>query len=371
MNAFILLFFCFTVNSDIFQSLSVTFKQFALFPKPFEAVQSTGLNAILIQNLIFTALQVSILINAYWCYKMWTYHNNYYIEKDHPFIFGIGGDSGVGKSTLAMNLGKVTGKENLIILSGDDAHKWERKDKNWKLYTHLNPIANKIHTDAEHLYALIDGKTIERVSYNHKTGKFSKPQQLSKNQFILFQGLHPFILENLRPIYDLKIYIEAEEKLRVIWKINRDSKKRGYSKAKIKQQLKKRKDDAKKFIYPQKQFADWIIRYELIDNSLKVISKFKNSIPLDSLIKELRGIKTLKITHNYVDMNYHEISYKGIIKKNDVEKIAYKLYPDIYELLNYYPSFKSDIKGIQQLLFINYLNYYYSQKVKNNERFYL
>ena len=157
----------------------------------------------------------------------------------------------------------------------------------------------------------------------------------------------------------------------MIWKINRDSKKRGYSKAKIKQQLKKRKDDAKKFIYPQKQFADWIIRYELIDDSLKAISKFKNSIPLDSLIKELRGIKTLKIIHNYVDMNYQEISYKGAINKSDVEKIAYKLYPDIYDLLNYYPSFKSDIKGIQQLLFINYLNYYYSQKVKNNERFYL
>jgi uridine kinase len=271
---------------------------------------------------------------------------------------------------MSQNLQDVVGKNNLIMLNGDDAHKWERSDNNWQIFTHLNPSANKLHTDAEHLYALIDGNSIERVLYNHKTGKFNKPKVLKNNQHILFQGLHPFILENMRPIYDLKIYVEAEEKLRIKWKLERDTKKRGHSSVQVKNEIKRRTSDAKKFIYPQKQFADWIIYYNTFKGNLRVNNSFKNSVPLDAVAQELAQIPSLQLSVSYLDMNYQQLNYYGSVKKSTIERIAYKLYPNLNELFNNYPTFHHDIKGIQQLLFINYINFYYIQKQRNNGRFY-
>ena len=359
MNVFFLSLFAFTKDSDIFKSASFTFAGLAILPSPYMMVQSVGLSPILIQNLFFTALQVSVGINAYWCYKISKYYNKYYAERDTPFIFGIAGDSSVGKSTLAKILGTVVGQEQLIMLNGDDGHKWERGNNNWQFQTHLNPLANRIHKDAEQLYELVDGRTIERRVYSHRTGKFGKRQLLSKTDFILFQGLHPFLLSDIRTVYDLKIFVEADERLRKRWKTERDSKKRGYKKELVEREIMRRKKDAKKFIHPQKEFADWIIKYEGATQVRKVKHTFINSVPLDELVGELKLRKTLKIAHTYKDVRYQVVENSGTIKKSEVEKIAYKLYPNLNELLNFYPAFLGDGKGIQQLLFLNYLNFYY------------
>jgi len=109
-----------------------------------------------------------------------------------PFICGIAGDSGVGKSTLTGLLIDIIGKRLIVVLNGDDMHKWERGHKNWQIFTPLNPRSNKIHLDYEQLYALRKGEMIERVRYSHKTGRFTRPVKIAPNKFIVLQGLHPF-----------------------------------------------------------------------------------------------------------------------------------------------------------------------------------
>jgi uridine kinase len=370
MNGTIILFYWFSKDSDLIESIAYTFPGLSSLPTPYQYLSHRGMQPILIQNLLFTFMQVLVGINAFWCYRIGKFYNQFYVEKERPFVFGIGGDSAVGKSTLTKSLENVIGKNNLVILNGDDAHKWERRDRNWMVYTHLNPAANRIHTDTEQLFALVNGRSIERVMYNHKNGKFGKPQTLEKNDFILFQGLHPFFLKDQRKIYNLKIYLEVQEKLRIKWKLERDSTKRGQEKEKIKRDIERRKNDAKRFIHPQKNVADWIIRYELRKKELVVTHTFANSLPLDPLLKALNHIHSLQIDYSYNDLNFHSLTVSGKIRKGDIEKVAYSLYPNVSELIVEAPYFLSDMNGMSQLLFITYLNYFYSGKRASYEGFY-
>jgi phosphoribulokinase len=66
----------------------------------------------------------------------------------------------------------------------------------------------------------------------------------------------------MRDCYDVKIYLDPEEELRVKWKIHRDTTKRGYSLEDVKAMLEKRKDVSVKHIHPQRTFADIVIRFQ-------------------------------------------------------------------------------------------------------------
>lgn len=359
MNIFFMMFFVFTKDSDIFESSMITFKNLSNIPRPFDFLVLHGLNAPLFQNLLFTFLQISVAVNAFWSYKLGIFYNNQYIERQKAFMLGIGGDSGVGKSTLTEGLSDLIGEKQIVILNGDDSHKWERGNKNWQLFTHLDPKANYIHKDVEHLYALAEGNTIERVTYNHKNGKFSNSTKIEKNQFILFQGLHPFFLEKMREIYDLKIFIDAKNNLKEKWKISRDIRERGYSNTKVKKEIERRRIDSLKFILPQKKLADWIIEYYQVKKVICVKYTFFNSLSVDNLVKELSEINGIKIKHIYQDTKIQTINIEGKINKRNISEIAYKLYPNLNELIGSNPEFRENTEGLNQLFFINYLNYYY------------
>ncbi len=212
-----------------------------------------------LSNIFFTLLETVLVFVMYLFYKFGKESNSIY-KKNTNLTLGIGGDSGVGKTSLLNDLEKLLGSR-LLTLEGDGEHKWERGDKNWEKFTHLDPKANYIHKQAEAIYDLKNNKTIYRSDYDHNNGKFTKPIEIKPNDFIAISGLHPFYLPMLRKNIDLKIYLDTSEKLRRHWKILRDTQKRGYSQEKIIKQIEARVDDTIKHIYPQKTFADIIICY--------------------------------------------------------------------------------------------------------------
>lgn len=228
------------------------------------------------RNFCFTMLEAILLTIIYYLYSFGVKSNLYY-KRYEAIAIGIGGDSGVGKSTLMNAIEGILGKSNIIVLEGDGDHKWERGNKNWVKYTHLDPRANYLHRQAGQIKVLKQRKVISRVDYDHDTGKFTKPQIIKPNDFIIIAGLHPFYLPMMRRMIDLKIYLDTDEKLRQHWKIIRDVKSRGYTLDKIKKQIEERLVDAEKYIYPQKDFANLIIRY-YVDEEFEVGNKDVNPI---------------------------------------------------------------------------------------------
>ena len=233
----------------------------------------------------FTLLFTTLFLTLYVFYKFGVRSNRVY-KVNERLIIGIGGDSGTGKSTLMNDL-KALFPYSLLEIEGDADHKWERGDANWKEITHLNPKANWLYRQADSIYNLKHGKKILRSDYDHNTGKFTDPRLIRSKDFIALSGLHPFYLPKMRKLIDFKIFMAPEEKLRQEWKIERDMKKRGYSRQKILNQIKSRLKDARKYIHPQSDHSDMVVSLQKGKKNLELTitldSKFHIEDALDNL----------------------------------------------------------------------------------------
>ena len=175
-------------------------------------------------------------------------------------IIAITGDSGTGKSTLMKHL-KCLFDKDVLEIEGDRYHKWERGDKNWNNYTHLNPNANYISKLSNDMYDLKIGKDIYQVDYDHSTGKFTDIEKLENKNNIILCGLHSLFDKKSNNLLNFKIYLDTDEKLRRYWKIKRDVKSRGYTIERVLEQIDKRMKDYQKYIKPQSDNSDFIINF--------------------------------------------------------------------------------------------------------------
>lgn len=323
-----------------------------------------------LRNLSFTFLEVMLLAIMYAFYKYGIKSNSVY-KKQTNLVIGIGGDSGVGKSTLLNNLEKLVGSDKFLQIEGDGEHKWERGDDNWNKFTHLDPKANHIHKQAEAIYHLKHNENIYRSEYDHHTGKFTKAQKVEPKEFIVIAGLHPFYLPKLRKNIDLKIFIDTDENLRRHWKIIRDTKKRGYSIEKILEQIEARMEDANKYIYPQKDFADMIINFFSINNfdlgNEKEIINLGLKITLDANIhiEEILEILDCDFSWDYNDDLKSQYIELLSIPKNDFKELALDIIENVNELISTDVKFDNGYDGFIQLLSLKMI----SEKLKdgNNE----
>jgi uridine kinase len=236
---------------------------------------------------------------------------------------GITGDSGSGKTMLTKILKDIF--VNSFTLECDRYHKWERGDKNWHKYTHLNPNANYITKMQNDVFDLKIGKNIYQIDYDHKTGKFTDKILIESKENIIVCGLHSLYLKN--NILNLKIYMDTDDNLRIPWKIKRDVEKRGYSVEKIYQQIIERKSDFEKFIKPQKEQSDIIIR--LYTDSIFNIETFdinfeptiylkigiKSSYNLSNFLGKLLSLDKIELINNFFYIYFKNINdYEEIIK---------------------------------------------------------
>ena len=169
---------------------------------------------------------------------------------------GITGDSGSGKTTVSNIIKNMI--DDSFVLECDRYHKWERTDKKWSEFTHLNPESNLLMKMEQDIFNLKIGNDIYQVDYDHSSGKFTEKTRIESKDTIIVCGLHSLYMPN--NIIKLKIYMDTDENLKIPWKIKRDMQKRGYSLDKIMNQIEARKHDFIKYIYPQRELADIIIR---------------------------------------------------------------------------------------------------------------
>ena len=325
---------------------------------------SNFIDPVLFHNLAVSLLLSSVGFSAIWMYQSGVKRNEELKIKEKPLLIGIGGDSGSGKHTTYEIFEKLLGKTSCVPVYGDNFHKWERGDENWKVYTHLDPTSNKLHQEVESAVALKEEREIELVHYNHDTGRFTNPQTVEPNKFVFFIGLHPFYLKSMREQIDIKIFMDTDERLRQFWKVGRDVIERGYQKEKVVEQINLRTKDSEKYIKPQKEFADLIIRYiplsdidlnnlKHADIPIKVKYELDNSINLENLLSGLSKIKTLEVTHKHSEnLINQEIEVNGSVSEKEITSLAFDMGLNFDELLVSSPGWLSNHDGITQLVFL-------------------
>ena len=114
----------------------------------------------------------------------------------------------------------------------------------------------------EDIFNLKLGNTIHQVDYDHKTGTFTESQVIEPSENTIVCGLHSLYGADDH-LYDLKIFIDTDEKLKTQWKIERDVHERGHTLESVQKQINKRKGDYEKYIYPQRNISDLVVRFFL------------------------------------------------------------------------------------------------------------
>ena len=293
LNSFYLLYFLFSTKFSQFESFKI-----------FDANVFIDTTEIQFNSLLFTPLLGVMLYIMFLIFRLGNQHNNLSNYRLSPIMIGIGGDSGSGKNYIQNVISKLFNHDTLCV-EGDDEHKWERGHQKWQAYTHLNPKANNLYLQFDNTADLKHGRSVYKSNYNHETGNFSEPTSSSAEETVFFLGLHAFYLPQMRGLFDLKIFLDPEEKLRQQWKIQRDHKKRGYNKEKVKENIAQRNPDSQSHIRPQLKFADLVVRKKLEADSIKIELIVKNKWDLSYLVDY--------IENNLEDsMNFnHHFDYKN------------------------------------------------------------
>lgn len=137
----------------------------------------------LFKNGTFTLLIATLAWLVYSMYRSGVASNSFY--RSRPFTIGISGDSGSGKSTLNDIIKSIVGASNVLSIEGDGDHKWERGNAMWKHFTHLNPKSNYLYRQAKDMQVLRSGQSVNRVDYDHATGKFTSSEKISPKPYIV------------------------------------------------------------------------------------------------------------------------------------------------------------------------------------------
>ena len=181
---------------------------------------------------------------------------------EHPIILGIVGDSASGKTTLSAGVAQILGADHCTVFCTDDYHRYERSYRAKHGLSALDPRANYIDIIEQHLRLLREGEPVLKPIYDHRNGTLGMAEYVKPKQFVIAEGLLGYTTRAMRDCYDVKIYLDPEEELRVKWKIHRDTTKRGYTLEEVQATLDKRKDVSVKHIHPPRTFADIVIRFQ-------------------------------------------------------------------------------------------------------------
>jgi phosphoribulokinase len=180
-----------------------------------------------------------------------------------PFVLGVVGDSGSGKSTICDGVRTLIGAENITDLKLDDYHRYTRAERAERGLTALNPQVHNLSLMQEHLQLLRRGRPIRNRSYDHSNGSFGPVRIIEPREVVLARGLLGFPVDELRAAYDLAVFLYPDPDLLFRWKLRRDVRSRGYAEAEVLKQIAQHLLDAKQFVLPQAERADLVVRYQV------------------------------------------------------------------------------------------------------------
>lgn len=203
-----------------------------------------------------------------------------------PYIIGIAGGSGSGKSTFAKRL-KDAFPEYISLISCDNYY-LPHDDLPLEKRAHLNydaPEALEFDLMVRHLESLKNGETALCPVYDFtRHTRSDKVTEIEPRPIILIDGILIFHDVDLRNCMDLKIYVETDADERILRRAKRDMQERGRDlDSVIDQYLSTVKPMHNTYVKPTRVFADIILNggkneqaFKLVKNQIeKILKKHK------------------------------------------------------------------------------------------------
>lgn len=206
-----------------------------------------------------------------------------------PFIIGITGDSGSGKTTFSDGIRRLLGPNVVKTIQMDGYHKENRKQRAESGKLPLDPEANHLEKLEEHLKLLKQGKAAQIPIYNHGTGDFDPPYTLEPSPIIILEGLHALYPQFI-PLLDFTIFVDPDREVKWQWKFERDVKKRGHRAEQLEEEMLQREGAYKRWIDFQKTNADIVIK--IFNSHMRDFARYDFINPLPAKYYKVELIMT-------------------------------------------------------------------------------
>ena len=189
-------------------------------------------------------------------------------------MIGIAGGTGSGKSTFTNRLKSYFGDEVTVIYH--DNYYRQRDDMTYEERTKVNydhPSALETELLIEHLKMLKEGKSVECPIYDFtQHNRSNKTYTIHPSKIFLIEGILIFSDEQLRDLFDIKIFVEADADERILRRVVRDVKERGRDIDNIMEQyLTTVKPMHYLYVEPTKTTADIIINSGMNDVAFDIM----------------------------------------------------------------------------------------------------
>lgn len=199
-----------------------------------------------------------------------------------PIIIGVTGGSGSGKTTVSQRIYESVAGHSVAMIQQDAYYK--HSDLPIEKRRQIN-FDHPLSFDTDRLLAdlqkLSDRQAVDVPIYDYK---LRNPSAQTRHQepkdVVIIEGILILDDERLRDLMDIKVYVDTDDDIRLLRRVERDIHERGRSVENVfAQYLKTVKPMYHQFIEPTKRYANVIIP-----------EGGENSVAIDLLVTKVRSV---------------------------------------------------------------------------------
>lgn len=181
----------------------------------------------------------------------------------NPLIIGVAGGSGSGKTTVVQHIINSVGEDDILLIQHDSYYR-DLKHLSFEERTEQNfdhPSSLETELMIRHLKALKEGYQVEVPIYDFAKHIRKEETRLAEpKRIILIDGILIFTEKELRKQMDIKLYVDTDDDIRLLRRIQRDIVERDRKLENVLTQYQKYvRPMHLEFVEPTKRYADIII----------------------------------------------------------------------------------------------------------------
>jgi uridine kinase len=185
------------------------------------------------------------------------------ISRMSPFVIGVAGGSGSGKTTVVRRIVESLGLDQVTLLQHDRYYR-DRNDLRLEERAALNyDHPNSLETDllVQHVRDLKSGRPVNVPQYDFtRHARLSETEIFQPRRALIVEGILIFADASLRDLMDIKVFVDTDSDTRFIRRLQRDVAERGRTMESVIDQYQSTvKPMHLEFVEPSKRYADVII----------------------------------------------------------------------------------------------------------------
>ena len=185
------------------------------------------------------------------------------MSTSRPMVIGVTGGSGSGKTTVSQDIIKRLAGESVVMVPQDayyqDQSEKSMAERRMTNYDHPDSLDNELLISQ--LKQLLNRETIEQPTYDYTNHtRSSETITVEPADVIILEGVLLFTEQKLRDLLDIKVYVDTDDDLRFIRRMQRDIVERGRTvDSVVNQYIETVKPMYHQFVEPTKRYADIIL----------------------------------------------------------------------------------------------------------------